>query len=101
MVYPKSRSLSLLYFSSDITKRHPRKCLKWIPNKKSAIGDKLAVKKNHPALRWDALPFAARRILTLEDVTSQQEMVRVLLINYATTDMWIVLASLGSRAYDR
>jgi len=49
------------------------KCSKWIPNKKSAIGDKLVVKKNHPALRWDALPFATRRVLTLDDVTSQQE----------------------------
>jgi len=68
-------------------RRHNRKCSKWVPNKKSAIGDKPAVKKSHPALRWDALPFAARRILTLEDVTSQQETVRILLINYVITDM--------------
>jgi len=59
--------LKVLYGLSE------EKCSKWVPNKKSAIGDKPAAKRNHPALRWDALPFAARRILTLEDVTSQQE----------------------------
>ena len=89
------------HFSNDLLRRHHRKCSKWVPNKKSAIGDKLAVKKNHTALRWDALPFAARRILTLEDVASQQETVRNLLINYVMTNMWIVPASLGGRAYDR
>jgi cohesin loading factor subunit SCC2 len=66
---------------------HHRKCSKWVPNKKSAIGDKPAAKKNHTALRWDALPFAARLILTLEDVTSQQETVRILLVNYVMTNM--------------
>jgi len=52
------------------------KCVKWLPGKKSAIGDKAAVRKVDRPLYWeDRLPFAMAPLQTLEDVTKQQERV--------------------------
>ncbi|KAG8832210.1 Sister chromatid cohesion protein 2 [Serendipita sp. 399] len=49
------------------------KCAKWIPGKKSAIGDKPAVRKLDRPLVWEKLPFATKAIATEEDVKNQQD----------------------------
>lgn len=55
----------------------PSKCSKWVAGKKSAIGDKAAVRKIDRPLVWDALPFATKAISTPEDVAQQYNMVSV------------------------
>jgi len=50
------------------------KCSKWVPGKKSAIGDKPAVKrKAEAALTWDRLPYATKPVLVADDVIQQKE----------------------------
>ncbi len=51
------------------------KCTKWIPGKKSAIGDKPAVKRNEQPISWDRLPFATKPLETSADVDQQQNAV--------------------------
>jgi hypothetical protein len=52
------------------------KCSKFVLGKKSAIGDKPAVKRHEKPISWDRLPFAAAPILTTEDVEIQKARVR-------------------------
>ncbi|KAG8775461.1 Sister chromatid cohesion protein 2 [Serendipita sp. 398] len=49
------------------------KCIKWVPGKKSAIGDKPAIRKIDRPLQWEKLPLATREILTPEDIKTQQD----------------------------
>lgn len=49
------------------------KCAKWEPNKKSAIGDKAAVRKVDRPLYWEKLPFATTPLQTAEDVETQKQ----------------------------
>lgn len=56
------------------------KCAKWVSGKKSAIGDKAAVRKVDRPLHWeDRLPFAIAPLQSPEDVTQQQERVSLFL----------------------
>jgi len=48
------------------------KCNKFVLGKKSAIGDKPAVKRHDKPVSWDRLPFATAQILTTEDVENQK-----------------------------
>jgi cohesin loading factor subunit SCC2 len=45
--------------------------------KKSAIGDKAAVKRHEKPISWDRLPFATAPILTTEDVETQKAKVSI------------------------
>ncbi|KAG8923468.1 Sister chromatid cohesion protein 2 [Tulasnella sp. 408] len=50
------------------------KCAKWIPGKKSALGDKPASRRNPElALSWERLPFATAPILVADDVAKQRQ----------------------------
>ncbi|KAG5653655.1 hypothetical protein H0H81_011615 [Sphagnurus paluster] len=49
-----------------------RKCNKFSLGKKSAIGDKAAVKRHENPISWDRLPFATTPILTTDDVETQK-----------------------------
>ncbi|KAG9017932.1 Sister chromatid cohesion protein 2 [Tulasnella sp. 427] len=50
------------------------KCAKWVPGKKSALGDKPASRRNPEfAMSWERLPFACNPILVADDVAKQQE----------------------------
>ncbi|KAF8585724.1 ARM repeat-containing protein [Ramaria rubella] len=49
------------------------KCSKWIPGKKSALGDKPATKRREVPLVWDRMPFATRPIRTEDEAVVQQE----------------------------
>ncbi|TFK52693.1 hypothetical protein OE88DRAFT_1628274 [Heliocybe sulcata] len=48
------------------------KCSKWVPGKKSALGDRPATKRHEHPISWDRLPFATRPILTSEDMDDQR-----------------------------
>jgi cohesin loading factor subunit SCC2 len=52
------------------------KCMKWVPGKKSALGDKPATRRHERALIWERLPFATRLLLTPADADSQKKTVR-------------------------
>jgi hypothetical protein len=52
-----------------------RKCLKFVPGKKTAIGDKPASKRTDYALTWERLPYAVRHILTTQDADVQKKTV--------------------------
>jgi len=49
------------------------KCSKWVPGKKSALGDKPATRRKEVPLVWDRMPYAAQPIRTVEDATVQQD----------------------------
>jgi hypothetical protein len=53
------------------------KCNKFVLGKKSAIGDKPAVKRHEKPISWERLPFATAPIITTEDVDTQKARVRV------------------------
>jgi hypothetical protein len=53
----------------------PRKCAKWVQGKKSALGDKAAVRRHDRPLVWDRVPFATRPMLTTEDAETQKSTV--------------------------
>jgi cohesin loading factor subunit SCC2 len=53
----------------------PRKCMKFVPGKKSALGDKPAVRKHEHPLAWERLPFATRPVLTSADAEAQKKTV--------------------------
>ncbi|KZT19995.1 ARM repeat-containing protein [Neolentinus lepideus HHB14362 ss-1] len=48
------------------------KCSKWVPGKKSALGDRPATKRHEHPIPWDRLPFATRPVITLEDMENQR-----------------------------
>ncbi|KAH8818805.1 sister chromatid cohesion C-terminus-domain-containing protein [Flagelloscypha sp. PMI_526] len=58
--------LKVLYGLSE------EKCTKFELNKKSAIGDKAAVRKHQKPIAWDRLPFARKPILTSADAVEQR-----------------------------
>ncbi|KAI9064653.1 hypothetical protein FKP32DRAFT_1625471 [Trametes sanguinea] len=47
------------------------KCAKFVIGKKSAVGDRPAVRKHERPLSWERLPFATAPMLTSEDVAAQ------------------------------
>ncbi|KAI8994107.1 hypothetical protein BD414DRAFT_481445 [Trametes punicea] len=47
------------------------KCSKFVIGKKSAVGDRPAVRKHERPLSWDRLPFATAPMLTSEDAAAQ------------------------------
>ncbi|KAJ4482460.1 hypothetical protein J3R30DRAFT_3699992 [Lentinula aciculospora] len=49
------------------------KCIKFNINKKSTIGDKVALRRHDKPLSWDRLPFALKPILTSRDMREQKE----------------------------
>jgi cohesin loading factor subunit SCC2 len=49
--------------------------MKFVPGKKSAIGDKPATRRHERPLIWERLPFATRMILTPQDADSQKTIV--------------------------
>lgn len=50
------------------------KCAKWVPGKKSALGDKPALRRNPElALCWERLPFATASILVADDAVKQRQ----------------------------
>lgn len=48
------------------------KCSKYVPGKKSAIGDKPATKRNQQPISWERLPFATRPLLLPEDLVAHR-----------------------------
>ncbi|KII90510.1 hypothetical protein PLICRDRAFT_697054 [Plicaturopsis crispa FD-325 SS-3] len=48
------------------------KCVKFVVGKKSAIGDKAAVKRHERPISWERLPFAIAPILTSQDLDTQK-----------------------------
>ncbi|TFK39055.1 hypothetical protein BDQ12DRAFT_682942 [Crucibulum laeve] len=48
------------------------KCNKFVIGKKSAIGDKPAMKRHDSSISWDRLPFATTPLLTTEDAETQK-----------------------------
>jgi len=48
------------------------KCSKFVAGKKSAVGDKPAVKRHEKPISWVRLPFATSPLLTYEDVNTQK-----------------------------
>ncbi|KAG9095820.1 Sister chromatid cohesion protein 2 [Ceratobasidium sp. UAMH 11750] len=49
------------------------KASRWVPGKKSAVGDKPAVARNDKPIAWDRVAFAMRVGRTAEDVRAQEE----------------------------
>lgn len=49
------------------------KCSKWVPGKKSALGDKLAVKRHANPITWDRMPYIHSAIVSSEDVSSRKK----------------------------
>ncbi|QRW06425.1 proline-rich protein Rad9 protein [Ceratobasidium sp. AG-Ba] len=49
------------------------KASRWVPGKKSAVGDKPAVARNEKPIAWDRVVFAVRVGKTAEDVRAQEE----------------------------
>ncbi|KAG8956027.1 Sister chromatid cohesion protein 2 [Tulasnella sp. 424] len=50
------------------------KCAKWVPGKKSALGDKPALRRNPEfAMSWERLPFATTPILVADDIAKQRQ----------------------------
>ncbi|KAH7103288.1 hypothetical protein BKA62DRAFT_696412 [Auriculariales sp. MPI-PUGE-AT-0066] len=47
------------------------KCMKWQPGKKSALGDKPAVRRGEGVLVWDRMPSAIQPFNTAEDIAGQ------------------------------
>jgi hypothetical protein len=52
-----------------------RKCSKWVLGKKSAFGDRPAVKKSGNAVAWDRMSFATKPIVTESDIAVQKQQV--------------------------
>jgi cohesin loading factor subunit SCC2 len=48
------------------------KCSKWVPGKKSALGDKPAIKRREVPLVWERMVHATRPVRTEEDAVVQQ-----------------------------
>jgi len=61
----KSYMKSLYGMSED-------KCSKWVPGKKSAVGDRPAVRRLETPISWDRMPFATAPVLTHADAKAQQ-----------------------------
>ncbi|GLB45503.1 putative sister chromatid cohesion protein [Lyophyllum shimeji] len=66
MVMLLKAHLKMLYSLSE------EKCNKFSLGKKSAIGDKPAVKRHEKPISWDRLPFAMTPIVTTDDVEIQK-----------------------------
>ncbi|KAG8738993.1 Sister chromatid cohesion protein 2 [Ceratobasidium sp. 414] len=49
------------------------KASRWVPGKKSAVGDKPAVARHDKPIAWDRVPFATRAGKTAEDVRGQED----------------------------
>ncbi|KAG8679446.1 Sister chromatid cohesion protein 2 [Ceratobasidium sp. 394] len=49
------------------------KASRWVPGKKSAVGDKPAVARHDKPIAWDRVAFAMRAGRTAEDVRAQEE----------------------------
>lgn len=45
--------------------------MKWDPRKKSALGDKAAMRRREVPLVWDRVPFATKQILGRDDSEEQ------------------------------
>ena len=56
------------------------KCSKWVPGKKSALGDKPATKRREVPLVWDRIPHATLPIRTEEEAIVQQAKVKSFII---------------------
>ena len=65
---------SICLFRSVLTS-YDSKCLKYQPGKKSAVGDKAAVRRSGAPLNWDRLPFATASLNTAEDIAQQRDTV--------------------------
>jgi len=48
------------------------KCVKWVPNKKSALGDKAAVKRHREPISFERMPYATLTLLVESDVKAQK-----------------------------
>ncbi|KAJ7246366.1 hypothetical protein C8J57DRAFT_1675032 [Mycena rebaudengoi] len=66
MVMLLKAHLKTLYSLSE------EKCSKFVAGKKSAVGDKVATKKNEKPIAWTRLPFATTPILTTSDADAQK-----------------------------
>ena len=70
---------TFLSFHSNIC---TRKCSKWVSGKKSAFGDRPAVKRSDTVLLWDRLPSVLIPLQSEEDMNKYQEEVRVEFSNW-------------------
>ena len=50
--------------------------MKWVVGKKSALGDKAAVRRGVTGITWERLPYAVQPIHTREDMENQHRQVR-------------------------
>lgn len=57
-----------------------RKCSKFVPGKKSAVGDKAAIKRHHYPISWDRLLFAMAPLILPEHLAAQKAMVSHMLV---------------------
>ncbi|KZS93617.1 hypothetical protein SISNIDRAFT_454038 [Sistotremastrum niveocremeum HHB9708] len=49
------------------------KCLKWVPNKRSALGDKPATKRKADPITWSRMPFATSPMINQSDIQAQRD----------------------------
>jgi len=47
------------------------KCMKWVVGKKSALGDKAAIRRGVTGMTWERLPYAVQPIHTRDDMENQ------------------------------
>ncbi|KZW01563.1 hypothetical protein EXIGLDRAFT_738517 [Exidia glandulosa HHB12029] len=47
------------------------KTMKWVPGKKSAVGDKPAVRRGDAIISWERMPFAVQPLSSVEDASAQ------------------------------
>jgi cohesin loading factor subunit SCC2 len=57
-----------------------RKCSKFVPGKKSAVGDKPAIKRHQFPISWERLPFAISPLVLPRDLAAQRSTVNEILL---------------------
>ena len=58
------------------------KCTKWVPGKKSALGDKMAIKRHTNFITWDRIPYIHSPIVSSEDVFFRKKQVRLIIRDF-------------------
>ena len=56
--------------------------MKWVVGKKSALGDKAAVRRHATAMGWERVPYAMQPIHTCEDMEGQHRQVRTPIVSF-------------------
>jgi cohesin loading factor subunit SCC2 len=75
--------LALLPATCVIDPCSPSKCTKWVPGKKSAVGDKPATRKHEDPISWERLTFATTPLLTSEHIEIHRSQVRSFFVMFS------------------